>query len=93
MLRIGEDSLQKESATLSLAGQVSGPWVGVLRESCERMNHCRLMLDLAEVTFADLSGLALLRELQEREVTLLNCSPFLQEQLKSVSLTTPGAGQ
>lgn len=93
MLRIGEESLQKEAATLLLSGQVSGPWVGVLRECCEQMNHCRLILDLAQVTYADLNGVALLRELQEREVVLINCSPFLQEQLKSVSLTTPGAGQ
>jgi hypothetical protein len=38
---------------------------------------------LTDVTFADASGLSALSSLKSRGVTITNCSPFVEEQLKS----------
>ncbi|MBK7597726.1 MAG: hypothetical protein IPJ07_04020 [Acidobacteria bacterium] len=42
---------------------------------------CALSLDLTDVTYADNEGLRLLRHINEREIALITCSPFLNEQL------------
>jgi len=42
-----------------------------------------LALDLADVSFADVAGIELLRELRIRMVTLLNPSSLVAEQLKA----------
>jgi anti-anti-sigma regulatory factor len=54
-----------------------------LQSSCEAVlaRNSRLILDLGGVTFADRTGVDLLRRLQLRAV-LLHGSLFLQEQLK-----------
>jgi anti-anti-sigma regulatory factor len=67
-----------------------GPWVEELRRVCDetagenghRVN--RLVLDLADVLFVDADGVALLRRLAARH-TLINCSPFVAEQLKEMA--------
>ncbi|HZS06551.1 MAG TPA: hypothetical protein VFD58_17070 [Blastocatellia bacterium] len=85
MLRISVDNLSDEAATLRLEGRVVGPLVEEARASSEQhlAAGCRLTLDLAEVTFADREGIALLRELMQRQVSFINCSPFMAEQLKN----------
>jgi len=84
MLRISERCLSNQAAALRLEGRVIGPWVLEARRSCEKFlaHGRRLTLDLAEVSFVDRDGIALLRELMGRQVTFVNCSPFLTEQLK-----------
>jgi ABC-type transporter Mla MlaB component len=85
MLRITDGNLLNETAILHLEGEVIGPWVLELRRSCERWlaSGRSLILDLAEVSFIDRNGIALFQELMSREVKLINCSPFLIEQLKA----------
>jgi ABC-type transporter Mla MlaB component len=87
MLRISENNASIEIVILLLEGQVSNHWVEVTREACEQAlgQGRQLILDLAGVTFADRAGTVLLRELQRRQVKLINCSPFLREQLKDTS--------
>jgi hypothetical protein len=41
-----------------------------------------VILDLTGVSFADQDGVQLLRKLEQRQVTIINCSPFLREQMK-----------
>jgi len=41
-----------------------------------------LSLELADISFADAAGIALLRELRNRGVDLIRTTPFLAEQLK-----------
>jgi hypothetical protein len=41
-----------------------------------------LFLDLADVSFADVAGIVLLKELRSRGVGLLRTNPFMSEQLK-----------
>lgn len=84
MLRISNPESGELTVTLRLEGQIVGPWVDELRRASERFlgNGHRLVLDLTEVTFADRGGVALLLELQAKVVSLMGCSPFLDEQLK-----------
>lgn len=75
--------------TLRLEGRVVGPWVAELRQICESpiRDGSKLILDLAEVSFADDKGVALLSSLRSRGAKLLNATPFVKEQLKSLALS------
>jgi ABC-type transporter Mla MlaB component len=42
----------------------------------------RLTLDLSHVSFADHEGIVLLTSLIDRQVRLVNASPFMAEQMK-----------
>jgi anti-anti-sigma regulatory factor len=85
MLRIAEEKATNESIILRLDGRIAGPWVEVLRASCEQISlkNSRVILDLLGVTFADHIGVGFLQQLDQRQFALINCSPFLQEQMKS----------
>jgi ABC-type transporter Mla MlaB component len=85
MLKISEGKTEKQSLTLRLEGRVVGPWVDELRQVCEPLlaDETKLTLDLAEVSFADESGVALLAGLKRRDVELARPSPFIAEQLKA----------
>lgn len=84
MLKISEAVMSERDVTLRLDGQVTDRWLDVLRKSCDVMLSAggRLTLDLGHVSFADADGIALLRSLVDREVRLLNASPFLAEQMR-----------
>lgn len=84
MLRISENSASIEIVILLLEGQISNHGVEITREACAQVlgKGGQLILDVAGITFADRTGVALLRELQQQQVKLMNCSPFLREQLK-----------
>lgn len=82
MLRITPQQNQQTEITLVLEGRLVGPWVGVLRQSCDVWAQQLRALDLAEVSFADPAGLQLLRQLQAAAVVLRNCSPFVSAQLQ-----------
>jgi ABC-type transporter Mla MlaB component len=45
-------------------------------------DEVQLSLELADISFADAAGIALLRELRNRGVGLIHTTPFLAEQLK-----------
>jgi anti-anti-sigma factor len=82
------------SVVLRLEGTLSGQWVDELRRVTSeplRESAARLVLDLAEVTFIDPDGLALLRELLFRHVILRNGSLFVTQQLKSIEEKPWGA--
>lgn len=84
MLRISENNPSFENVILLLEGQVVNGWVDILKKSCDQAlaKNCQLILDCAGVTFVDRQGIALFQTLQKRQVQLINCSPFLKEQLK-----------
>jgi anti-anti-sigma regulatory factor len=85
MLRIVRIDTANGGCLLRLEGRLIGAWVDELRRSCDeaRATATRLALDLAHVSFADREGIMLLQALGEREVALVNCSPFVTEQLKA----------
>jgi ABC-type transporter Mla MlaB component len=88
MLRISEIELSRDAATLRLEGRAVGTLVAEVQQACEQhlsKGH-RLRLDLADLSFADRAAIALLQDLRNRGVTLTNCSPFLNEELKQAIL-------
>ena len=74
-----------EVVTLHLEGQVSGAWVGLLQEICEAhlKEGDRFIINLRNVSFADRDGVALLRNLAERQVEIVNALPFIAEQIRN----------
>lgn len=93
MLRIIEETETSDSVTLRLDGRLVGQWVELLRANCESVfqrNH-RLILDLKGVSFADHRGVQLLQQFLVQQITLLNCSPFLREQIHQ-RVTAPLTG-
>ncbi len=84
VLRISVIKESDENTRLRLEGWLVGPWVEELRRlSANALSESRTVtLDLEKLFFADPDGVALLRELSTKNVTELNCSPFLQQQLK-----------
>lgn len=84
MLKIESIAQDDGRLALKLAGEVYGPWVGELRRLTDSAlrSGARLSLDLTDVSFADLAGVALLSDLAGRDVALLNCSGFIRELLR-----------
>ena len=86
LLRIELFDRRDGTTTLELAGRVVGPWVDELRRSCERVLGIggALTVDLGQVSFVDRDGVQFLKRLRARDVALVNCSPFVAEQLKAL---------
>ena len=84
MLRISVVGSSGGVIALRVEGQVKGRWVEELRTACDGalISGARLTLDVADVSFIDACGVALLRCLVSRQVAILNPSPFVAEQLK-----------
>jgi ABC-type transporter Mla MlaB component len=91
MLKISEGKKEKQSITLILEGRIVGPWTGELQIVGDGLlgEGMKVTLNLADVSFADEKGVALLGSLRQRGVKLLRPSPFVAEQLKTV--TAPAA--
>jgi hypothetical protein len=73
--------------TITLEGEILGPWVGTVRDACTNRGRlsARPRLDLAAVTYVDAAGVELLRDLMAEGVEIAACSSFVREllQLKS----------
>jgi len=87
MLKISQTGTVNHSVTLKLEGRVVGPWVAELRRTCETLlrERSQLKLDLADVSYIDGDGVATLADFQSLGVKLDNCSPFVEQQIKSFS--------
>jgi hypothetical protein len=86
MLRITVVESSEIAVTLRAEGQITGPWVEELRTACNvhtSPHEVQLSLELADISFADIAGIALLRELRNRGIALIHITPFLAEQLKN----------
>jgi len=72
---------------LQLEGKLVGAWVEELRRlSDEALSQQKnVSLDLEKVWFVDSRGVTLLRDLAKRQVSELNCSQFLNQQLKEAT--------
>ena len=84
MLRISLVEENHAAVRLRLEGNIAGPWVDELKNACLQMlgEGRRPELNLAGVTFADHQGVALLSTLSAKGIKLLECSPFVSEQIK-----------
>ena len=85
MLKISQAGKTNHSITLKLEGRVVGPWVGEARETCEKLlsQGRTVRLNLAEVSFVDQDGVRFLASLISKGITLVDCSLFVEEQLRS----------
>jgi anti-anti-sigma regulatory factor len=84
MLRVTVVDSTNTTVRLRVEGRLTGRCVEELRQSCELhalAEGMQLTLDLADVSFADASGIEVLKELKGRDVTILNLMPFLALQL------------
>jgi hypothetical protein len=85
MLRITVVESSEIAVTLRAEGRITGPWVEELRAACNMHtfpDEIQLSLELADISFADQAGIALLRELRNHGVSIIRTTPFLAEQLK-----------
>ena len=91
MLRIWENQITTGATMLKIDGQVRGAWVREVQATCDAVlaRGARLTLDMSDMNFADRAAVLLFHNLLCRNVELINCSPFLLEQLKSVQLECP----
>ena len=85
MLKIVASESAPGSTILRLEGQIIGPWVDEVKIASETaLARGALALDLADVSFVERRGIALLQALRARGVALLNCTSFVLEQLKAL---------
>ncbi len=85
MLRITVVDCSNFAVRLRVEGRLTGPSVEELRQACDLHALCdgmRLIIDLADVSFADAHGIEILRKFERQSVTLLNPIPFLALQLR-----------
>jgi ABC-type transporter Mla MlaB component len=88
VLRISILDDSEQGVRLVLEGRLVGPWVNELRRQSEQAlsEAKKVTLDLGKVWFVDPRGVALLRELGDRQVEHVNCSIFISQQLKETTL-------
>jgi ABC-type transporter Mla MlaB component len=84
VLRISVINDSDQELQLQLEGKLIGPWVAELRRLSNGAlsQNKTLTLDLEKVWFVDWQGVALLRELADRQVSQINLSQFITQQLK-----------
>jgi ABC-type transporter Mla MlaB component len=83
MLRISEMGSGNGSVALKLEGRIVGPWVDELKNACEPLLGRKegIRLDLADVSYVDREGIALLLNLKRRRVVFEGCTPFIAQEL------------
>ena len=87
MLKISIISDSDQAIELHLEGKLVGPWVEELRKVSDEALSLQknVSLDLERVWFVDSRGVTLLRDLAKRQVSELNCSQFVSQQLKETT--------
>jgi ABC-type transporter Mla MlaB component len=85
MLKISQAGSVNGIVTLKVEGRLVGPWVGELRKACEFIlkEGRTLKLDLADVSYVDAKGVAVLTDFRSRGAELQKHSPFVDAQLKA----------
>jgi hypothetical protein len=81
VLRITRLSRKGRGLTIKLEGEIVGPWVDSVRDACTARGRRprRPRLDLAAVTYVDVAGVQLLRDLVAEGAEITACSGFVGE--------------
>jgi ABC-type transporter Mla MlaB component len=87
VLKISIISDSDQGIEFQLEGNLVGPWVEELRKLSDEALSLQknVSLDLERVWFVDSRGVTLLRDLARRQVSQLNCSQFVSQQLKEAT--------
>ena len=87
MLKISIINDSDQAIEFQLEGKLVGPWVEELRKLSDEALSLQknVSLDLERVWFVDSHGVTLLRDLAKRQVSELNCSQFVSQQLKEAT--------
>ena len=87
MLKISIINDSDQAIELQLEGKLVGPWVEELRRLSDQALSLQknVSLDLERVWFVDSRGVTLLHNLAKRQVSELNCSQFVSQQLKEAA--------
>ena len=87
MLKISIINDSEQAIEFQLEGKLVGPWVEELRKLSDQALSLQknVSLDLEKVWFVDSRGVTLLRDLAKRQVSELNCSQFVSQQLKEAT--------
>jgi ABC-type transporter Mla MlaB component len=87
VLKISVISDSDQAIQLQLEGNLAGPWVEELRSLSDQAlaQQKTVSLDLEKVRFVDPHGVSLLRDLARKQVSHVNCSPFVSQQLKEAA--------
>ena len=87
MLKISIISDANQAIQFQLEGRLVGPWVEELRRLGDQAlsEQKAVSLDLQRVWFVDRQGIVLLRDFAQRQVSQLNCSQFISQQLKEAA--------
>jgi ABC-type transporter Mla MlaB component len=87
VLKISIISDSDKAIEFQLEGNLVGPWVEELRRLSDEALSLQknVSLDLEKVWFVDSRGVILLRDLAQRQVSELNCSQFVSQQLKEAT--------
>ncbi|HEV8592090.1 MAG TPA: hypothetical protein VGQ55_08310 [Pyrinomonadaceae bacterium] len=85
MLKITETNRTETAVTLKLEGRVAEEWIPEIETACSEVlsDGFALTLDMSDVLFVERHFIPLFNELQVRSVDLVNCSPYLLEQLSA----------
>ena len=85
ILKISVIKSSSRNEILRLEGHLGGPWVDELCHACRCVMAAgkQLTLDMADVSFVSREGITLLRKLQQDNVEVASCSPFVSLQLQN----------
>jgi anti-anti-sigma regulatory factor len=84
VLKITRLTRNGRRSTIKLEGEILGSWVDAVRDACTKWarRSARPLLDLAAVTYVDVAGVQLLRDLMAEGVEIAACSSFVGELLR-----------
>ena len=83
MLRLTRTAETPEGVVLKAEGQIAAEWVSVLEKEVLQLaarDH-QVVLDLGEVNYLDSRAVRLIRALAAGSVSLVNCSPLVEDLL------------
>lgn len=83
MLRLTRTSERPMEVILKAEGQIVAEWVGLLEEECLELTarDRQVILDLGDVSYLDRRAVRLIRALAAGSVSIINCSPLVEELL------------
>lgn len=87
VLRITNVVETERTVTLKVEGEIASIWSAVLETECRRQldRGKELVLDFSSVTLVDRQGAHVVSALQPFGVTLVGCSPLLDEQIRRLA--------